>query len=78
MTNHQDIVHGGWWQTVAGWVVSAFGWFGSGMNGATLLLTVLTIVLSAIKIADAVRRWRSVDGGLKDRWKAVTRPGGIE
>lgn len=74
LTHNSDIVTGGWWQSGIGVVVSTWSWLAGDATGLTIILTVSTIILTVIKIVDAVRRWNMATGGLRERWKAVTRP----
>ena len=56
-----DTINGGWAAVLAGAGMSAWNWLTSGANGMTIILTLLSIALAAIKLADAVRSWRTTD-----------------
>lgn len=56
--DHTNLVEGGWWQSAAGAVVSAWSWMVGDANGLTIILTLLTIALTLVKLVEAVRRWR--------------------
>lgn len=78
MTPHTDLVHGGWWQSGTGIVMSAWAWLAGDANGLTIILTLLTIVLTTIKVIDAVRRWRRTSGAtLIEHMQEATRPGDL-
>lgn len=77
--NHHDIVQGGWWQSVAGTLLSVWSWLAGDMAGLPLILTVLTIALTAVKLADAINRIRATKGlPARERWRAITRPGDLQ
>lgn len=76
--NHQDIIHGGWWQSAAGTLLSVWSWLAGDMAGLPLILTVLTIALTAVKLVDAINRIRATKGlPPRERWRAITRPGDL-
>jgi hypothetical protein len=56
-----DTINGGWVAVLAGAGMSGWNWLTSGANGMTIILTLLSIALAAIKLADAVRSWRATD-----------------
>lgn len=58
MTNHEAHVGGSWWASGAGWIMSFWAWASAGMSPLAALLAVLTVVLTAIKIAQEIRAWR--------------------
>ena len=75
MTPHNDLVHGGWWQSLAGLALTSWSWLVGEMSGLTVLLSIATLILTVIKIIDALRRWGATSGRpVRERVKAVTRP----
>lgn len=56
-----DTINGGWMAVLAGAAMSSWNWLTSGANGMTIILTLLSIALAAVKLADAVRSWRATD-----------------
>lgn len=58
MTPHQNIVDGGGAITALGWAVSAWAWVTGGMAPLTVVATVMTIALTALKLWDAIQRRR--------------------
>ena len=65
MSAHQNIVDGGGGIAFAGWVASAYAWATGGASPLTVLATILTIVLTVIKLYDAIQRKRK-GGGATD------------
>lgn len=61
MTTDHQVIHGGWREAVAGWLVSGYGWLFADMPGIAALVAIATLVLTIIKILDAVRTWRAGD-----------------
>jgi hypothetical protein len=79
LTHNSDIVTGGWWQSGVGIVVSAWSWLVGDANGLTIFLTAATLILTLIKIADAVRRFKAADGGsVAERWRRITHPNDLD
>lgn len=79
MNLHNDLVHGGWWQSIAGVLLTAWSWLTGDMPGIALILSAATLVLTLIKIADALRRWGSTRGlPVSERVRAATRPSPLE
>ena len=80
-TDHQ-IIHGGWREAVAGWLVSGYGWLFADMPGIAALVAVATLLLTIIKIIDAVRSWRAGDRsmtiGARLKTTFGTRPAQLE
>lgn len=56
-----DTIQGGWAVTLGSAVMSGWGWLTAGANGMTIILSLLSIALAVIKLADAVRAWRATD-----------------
>lgn len=52
---------GGWREVIAGWATSGYGWLFADMPGIAALVAVATLVLTLIKIAQAVMAWRASD-----------------
>ncbi len=79
MTPHNDLVQGGWWQSMAGLLLTSWSWLVGEMSGLTVLLSIATLILTAIKIADALRRWGATAGRpISERVRAATRPTPLE
>ena len=77
-----DTINGGWVAVLAGATMSGWNWLTSGANGMTIILTLMSIALAAIKLADAVRTWRPTDrdAPMGDRLRSTfgTRPAPLE
>ncbi|HEY8878270.1 MAG TPA: hypothetical protein VIN03_11940 [Roseateles sp.] len=58
MSHHQDIVQGGGGAAVFGWAVTAWTWFSGGVSPLAALATLLTVVLTGLKLYDAIQRKR--------------------
>jgi hypothetical protein len=56
-----DTIQGGWVITLGAAAMSGWNWLTAGANGMTIILTMMSIALAAIKLADAVRAWRATD-----------------
>lgn len=75
MNDHPtSIINGGWWQTSAGLCLSVWSWLVGAANGLTIILTVLTIALTALKLWDAVRAWKATSGTVRERITQITKP----
>ena len=61
MSADHNVIQGGWREAVVGWLVSGYGWLFADMPGIAALVAVATLVLTIIKILDAVRAWRAGD-----------------
>ena len=48
----------GWYTVLFGWVVSGGEWLFGGMSGCSIIVSLATLVLTAIKIAEAIRDLR--------------------
>lgn len=70
---HADTINGGWREAIAGWLVSGYGWLFADMPGIAALVAIATLILTAIKILDAVRSWRATDhhAPMRDRIKST-------
>ncbi len=78
-TPHNDIVHGGWWRSLAGMGLASWSWLAGEASGLTILLSIATLVLTIIKIVDALRRWGATSGlPVAERVRAATRPTPLE
>jgi hypothetical protein len=82
MQTTTDTINGGWGAVLAGATMSGWNWLTTGANGMTIILTLLSIALAVIKLADAVRTWRATDprAHLADRIKSTfgTRPAPLD
>jgi hypothetical protein len=58
---------GGWREAIAGWAASGYGWLFADMPGIAALGAVAALVLTLIKIAQAVMAWRSSDRSMPMR-----------
>lgn len=61
MANMHNELHGGWREAMAGWAMSGYGWLFADMPGIAALGATAALVLTLIKIAQAVVAWRSTD-----------------
>ena len=83
MTTHStDLVHGGWFQALAGWALAGWQWASGGMPPLTAALTLASLALTVIKVADAYRRYKLSDPA-RTRWKRLrdsvrTRPAPLD
>lgn len=77
-----DTIQGGWPVTLGAAAMSGWNWLTAGANGMTIILTLLSIALALIKLADAVRAWRATDrrAPVGDRLRSTfgTRPVPLE
>lgn len=82
MSTDHNIINGGWREAAAGWAVSWYGWLFADMPGITAIVAVATLVLTVIKILDAVRAWRASDKsmtmGRRIKTTFSTRPAPLE
>ena len=78
MTPHNDLVHGGWWQSLAGLALTSWSWLVGEMSGLTVLLSIATLILTILKISDALRRLGTTSGPIADRVRAATRPSPLD
>lgn len=79
MSPHNDLAHGGWWQSLAGLLLTSWSWLVGEMSGLTVLLSIATLILTVIKITDALRRWGATQGlPVSARVRAATRPSPLE
>lgn len=58
MTQHEAHVTGVWWTSAAGWLLSVWSWLTHGMSPLAAALTLATLVLTILKIAQEIRAWR--------------------
>ena len=83
MTTHTtDLVHGGWIASVFGWAISSWTWATAGMPPLNAALTLASLALTAIKVADAYRRYKASDPA-RTRWRRLrdsvrTRPAPLD
>lgn len=75
-------MHGGWAQALAGWLLAGWQWAAGDVPPLTAALTLASLALTVIKLADAVRRYRASDPE-RGRWRRVreavrTRPAPLD
>lgn len=61
MADAHHAMSGGWREVIAGWATSGYGWLFADMPGIAALVAVATLVLTVIKIAQAVMAWQASD-----------------
>ena len=82
MTQYHDLsTPGGWWLAVAGWLQAGWQLAAGDMPPLSAALTLATLALTIIKVADAWRRYRHSDP-TRGRWRRLresvrTRPAPI-
>ena len=84
MTIHAttDLVRGGWFQAIVGWSLAGWQWAAGDMPPLTAALTLASLALTLVKVADAYRRYRLSDPS-RTRWRRLrdsvhTRPAPLD
>lgn len=82
-TDHSPNVAGSWAVSITGWALSGWSYLTEGMAPLTAMATVLTVVLTLIKLAQEVSAWRRREHDrqmlrkMLERMQRFTRPGDL-
>lgn len=80
--NETHHLTGGWREAIAAWLASGYGWMYADMPGIAAIGATAALILTVIKIAQAVIAWRSTDSsetvGHRLQTALGTRPGALD